>query len=172
MQNRAMSAYEPMAVRLETERLSLQPWAESDAEELCALVSERGSGTPAVERCREAIASGLATTAATELAVLPIRRREEGDFIGYCGLIVGRSTVEEPEIAYELLRRAHGRGYATEAARVVLDAAIATGRNRLWSTVRTWNAPSFRVLEKLGFERDHVSVDDSGELVWLTRSLA
>jgi RimJ/RimL family protein N-acetyltransferase len=172
VQNRAMSAYEPMAVRLETERLSLQPWAESDAEELCALVSERGSGTPAVERCREAIASGLATTAATGLAVLPIRRREEGDFIGYCGLIVGRSTVEEPEIAYELLRRAHGRGYATEAARVVLDAAIATGRNRLWSTVRTWNAPSFRVLEKLGFERDHVSVDDSGELVWLTRSLA
>jgi RimJ/RimL family protein N-acetyltransferase len=53
----------------------------------------------------------------------------------------------------------------------VLDAAIATGRKRLWSTVRAWNAPSFRVLEKLGFERDHVSNDDRGELVWLTRGL-
>ena len=59
--------------------------------------------------------------------MLPIWRRDEGDFIGYCGLIVGRSTVDEPEIAYELLRRAPA-GYATEAAGAVLDAAIATGR--------------------------------------------
>jgi RimJ/RimL family protein N-acetyltransferase len=89
----------------------------------------------------------------------------------YCGLIVGRSTVEEPEIAYELLKRTHGYGYTTEAASAVLNAAVATGRKRLWSTVRTWNTPSFRVLEKLGFERDHVSADDRGELVWLTRQL-
>ncbi|MYV49974.1 GNAT family protein, partial [Streptomyces sp. SID2888] len=48
----------------------------------------------------------------------------------------------------------------------------ATGRKRLWSTVGAWNTPSLRVLEKLGFERDHVSTDDtSGEVVWLTRSL-
>lgn len=165
-----MSPYEPMAVHLQTERLSMQPWAESDAAELCALVCERGSRTT-VERCREAIASGLTKSAATGLAVLPIRRRDECDFIGYCGLIVGRSTAEEPEIAYEVLRRAHGRGYATEAARAVLDAAIATGRKRLWSTVRTWNTPSFRVLEKLGFERHHVSVDNGSELAWLTRPL-
>jgi RimJ/RimL family protein N-acetyltransferase len=65
--------------------------------------------------------------------------------------------VDEPEIAYELLKRVHGHGHATEAARAVLGAAIATGRKRLWSTVRTWNTPSFRVLDKLGFERDHVS---------------
>jgi RimJ/RimL family protein N-acetyltransferase len=70
-----------------------------------------------------------------------------------------------------LLMRVHGRGYATEAAGAVLDAAIATGRKRLWATARTWNTPSFRVLEKLGFERDHVSADDGGEFVRLTRSL-
>jgi len=166
-----MTGYEPMAFHLETERLSMRPWAESDAGELAALWSERGSGMPGVERAREVIAQGLARTAETGIALLPIRRRAEGDFIGYCGLTVGRSTAEEPEIAYELLRRTHGRGYATEAARAVLDAAIATGRKRLWSTVGAWNTPSFRVLEKLGFERDHVSADDSGEVVWLTRSL-
>lgn len=101
-----------------------------------------------------------------------VNRRDVGDFIGYCGLTVGRASVEEPEIAYELFRRVHGQDYATEAAAAVIDAAIATGRQRLWATVRSWNAPSFRVLEKLGFERDHVSTDDRGELVWLTRSLA
>ncbi|WP_326778058.1 GNAT family N-acetyltransferase [Streptomyces sp. NBC_01445] len=166
-----MSTYETMSFHLETERLILRPWAESDAAELCALISERGKGAPTVEHTRTSIAELLTATATTGIALLPIQRRAEGDFIGYCGLITGRSTLEEPEIAYELFQRAHGRGYATEAAGAVLDAAVATGRKRLWATVGAWNAPSFRVLEKLGFERDHVSTDDSGEVVWLTRTL-
>lgn len=127
---------------------------------------------PSMENIRERITSQLASTGQTGLALLPIVRRDEGDFIGYCGLIVGRTSVDEPEIAYELLRRAHGHGYATEAGRVVVEAAIATGRARLWSTVGAWNTPSFRVLEKLGFERDHVTTqDDRGEIVWMTRAL-
>jgi RimJ/RimL family protein N-acetyltransferase len=167
-----MPAQQPMSLHLETERLMMRPWAESDVENYRALVAERGDGMPTVENIRNRIATQLAATMQTGIALLAIRRRAEGDFIGYCGLIVGRATVDEPEIAYELLRRAHGRGYATEAARAVLEAAIATGRTRLWSTVGTWNAPSFRVLDKLGFQRDHVSTyDDGGELVWLTRAL-
>ncbi|MFD3537308.1 GNAT family N-acetyltransferase [Streptomyces sp. NPDC058664] len=166
-----MSTYETMAFHLETERLILRPWAESDAAEFCSLLAERGKGAPTVEHIRASIAELLAATETTGIALLPIQRRVEGDFIGYCGLVIGRSTLEEPEIAYELFQRAHGRGYATEAAGAVLDAAVATGRKRLWSTVGTWNTPSLRVLEKLGFERDHVSTEDSGEVVWLTRSL-
>ena len=146
-------------------------WAESDVDDYRALVAERGDGVPTVENIRGRIATQLAATAQTGIALLPIRRRIEGDFIGYCGLTVGRASAEEPEIAYELFRRVHGQGYATEAARAVLDAAVGTGRTRLWSAVRTWNVPSFRVLEKLGFQRDHVSDDDSGELVWLTLAL-
>jgi len=45
-QDGAVSAYEPMAIHLETEQLSMQLWAEPDAGELCALISERGGGTP------------------------------------------------------------------------------------------------------------------------------
>ncbi|MFZ3495482.1 GNAT family N-acetyltransferase [Streptomyces sp. 5.8] len=166
-----MTAYETMAYHLETERLILRPWADSDAAALRDLVAERGKGVGTVEHIRTAIAELLTATAATGIALLPVQRREEGDFIGYCGLIIGRSTLEEPEIAYELFRSAHGHGYATEAARAVVDAAIATGRKRLWSTVGTWNTPSFRVLEKIGFERHHVATDDRGEHVWLTREL-
>ncbi|MFG2332525.1 GNAT family N-acetyltransferase [Streptomyces sp. NPDC048604] len=166
-----MATYETMSFHLETERLILRPWAESDAAEFSALLAERGDGTPPVERIQKSIGELLAATETTGFALLPIQRREEGDFIGYAGLIIGRSSVEEPEIAYELFQRAHGHGYATEAARAVLDAAAATGRKRLWATVATWNTPSFRVLEKLEFERDHVTTEDSGEVVWLTRSL-
>ncbi|MFD4371298.1 GNAT family N-acetyltransferase [Streptomyces sp. NPDC058486] len=166
-----MTSYETMAYHLETERLILRPWAESDAEEFSALLREREKGSPTVEKARAGIVELLASTEATGIALLPVQRRDEGDFIGYCGLIIGRASLDEPEIAYELFRHAHGRGYATEAAGAVLDAAIATGRKRLWSTVGTWNAPSLRVLEKLGFERDHLSTEENGEVVWLTRSL-
>ncbi|MBC3844021.1 GNAT family N-acetyltransferase [Streptacidiphilus sp. 4-A2] len=174
-----MTAYRRMSFHLETERLRLRPWAGSDAERLRLLHAERGNGTPTAEHTGGLIAKQLRTTETTGIALLPIRLREDassdgdagGDFIGYCGLIVGRSTVDEPEIAYELFRQAHGHGYATEAARAVLAAAAATGRQRLWSTVRPGNTPSFRVLEKLGFERHHHTTDDTGEHVWLTRAL-
>lgn len=166
-----MPTYGTMPFHLETERLVLRPWEESDAADFRDLLAERGKGTGTVERARNGIVELLAATETTGIALLPVQRRAEGDFIGYCGLIVGRSTLEEPEIAYELFPRVHGRGYATEAAGAVLDAAAATGRKRLWATVGTWNAPSLRVLDKLGFERDRVSTEDSGEVAWLTRTL-
>jgi Acetyltransferase (GNAT) domain len=67
--------------------------------------------------------------------------------------------------------RARGVPDRTEAASAVLDAAIATGRHRLWATVGAWNAASFRVLERLGFERHHSTWDDNGEVVWNMREL-
>jgi RimJ/RimL family protein N-acetyltransferase len=160
-------------MELETDRLTLRPWAAGDAEDYRALIAERDDGAVSVETARERIVTQLASAEQTGIALLTARRRVEGDFIGYCGLIVGRASVDEPEIAYELFRRVHGQGYATEAARAVVGAAVATGRKRLWSTVRSWNAPSLRVLEKLGFRRDHADPDHDGrgELVWLTRTL-
>jgi RimJ/RimL family protein N-acetyltransferase len=88
-------------------------------------------------------------------------------------LTVGRGSLDEPEIAYELARRAHGHGYATEAARAVVEAAARTGRRRLWATVREWNAASLRVLEKLDFHRsDRVTEDpERGDSIWMTRVL-
>jgi RimJ/RimL family protein N-acetyltransferase len=163
--------YSPMPLQLETARLSMRPWTESDVDAHRVLVAERGGGLPSIEDNRRMIEEQRAASALTGIALLAVIRRDVGDFIGYCGLTVGRASVAEPEIAYELFRRVHGQGFATEAASAVLEAAIATGRKRLWSTVRPWNAPSLRVLEKLGFQHDHVSADDRGELVWLTRSL-
>ena len=74
------------------------------------------------------------------------------DVIGYCGLIFhGNGPPDEPELAYELLRAAHGCGCATEAGRAVVTWASEAGYQRLWAGVRDWNAASRRVLEKLGF---------------------
>jgi len=81
---------------------------------------------------------------------------------------------EEPEIAFELFQRGHGLGYTTEAGEAVVDAAAATGRARLWATVRVWNIASLRVLQKLSFvPTEHVMPDSRrGGLLWLTRDLS
>jgi RimJ/RimL family protein N-acetyltransferase len=43
----------------------------------------------------------------------------------------------------------------------------------LWATVRAWNAPSFRVLEKIGFERSERVTKDAerGDSIWMTMRL-
>lgn len=166
------SLFKTMAFQLKTERLELSMWEESDSVWLSKLIGERGVDIPAVDSVRNRLIEMRKKADENGISLLTIRRRDEGDFIGYCGLIIGRSTLEEPEIAYELFRSAHGKGYATEAASVVLDAAIATGRQRLWSTVGAWNIASLRVLEKIGFKWHHSTWDDErGEIVWNVRDL-
>jgi RimJ/RimL family protein N-acetyltransferase len=164
-----------MEFELKTERIDLSMWEESDAAWYRQLVGERGVqrgvDMPTLDAARGKVISLRDRAVESGIALLTIRRRDAGDFIGYCGLIIGRSTLEEPGIAYELFRRAHRHGYATEAASVVLDAAIGTGRRQLWSTVRAWNVASFRVLEKLRFERHHSTWDERGELVWNVRDV-
>ncbi len=160
-----------MSHAIETERLTLRLRDERDAAWYRELVGERGEDMPTLEEATTRLARFRDLTIELGIGALAICRRAEGDVIGYCALVVGRCSVDEPEIAYELLRRFHGHGYATEAARALVDAAAATGRHRLWSTVRPSNAASLRVLEKIGFRRDHTTTDELGDVVWLVRDL-
>ncbi|MCM3618323.1 GNAT family N-acetyltransferase [Sutcliffiella horikoshii] len=163
--------FKSMEFEIVTKRLYLRMWEESDVSWYRELVGERGGDKPTLEAARDKIILFRERAIESGISLLPICRRDEGDVIGYCGLIIGRSTLEEPEIAYELFKRVHGQGYATEAASAVMEAAVATGRRRIWSTVRAWNHPSFRVLEKIGFKRHHSDWDEKGEIVWNVRDL-
>jgi len=173
--------YRDLPSELTTERLRLRTWRPSDAEEYRGLWTERdprsvrridADGRPTVDEIRGWLMNNP-LAAEPGLGLLPIERRDSGEFIGYCGLTVGRGSFDEPEIAYELAQRAHGHGYATEAARAVVEAAARTGRRRLWATVREWNTASFRVLEKLDFYRSERVTEDPerGDSIWMTRVL-
>ena len=165
--------FRTMAFLINTERLSLRLRGKDDAQCNLELLREHEGGTDLslgeverrmVEQNQRAHLDGF--------GLLGIRRGSEISPIGYCGLIIGRGTFEEPEIAYEILPQFRGNGYATEAAGAVSEAAFATGRDRLWATVGTWNAPSFRVLEKNGFHAHHNDYGDRGEFVWMVRNVA
>lgn len=161
--------FAPLPTRLETPRLVLTPEVDDDAPWFAELLTSRGAGVVTVDQARDRIHAMHRTTATTGIGALVLRRKDDGEPLGYCAIVVGRSTLEEPELAYELLPQFHGHGYATEASAALLAAAFGTGRTRLWSTVRSWNVASLRVLDKLGFRRDHSTWDADGEIVWLVR---
>jgi [ribosomal protein S5]-alanine N-acetyltransferase len=146
-------------VVLETDRLLLRPWRVAEAAVQRELWVERdprvpphrridADGHPTVEEIEERIR----TDQPSSVGLLAAERKDTHDVIGYCGLInSGRGSEGEPELAFELLRRAWGQGYATEASLAVLNWARQSGHQRLWATVREWNTASRRVLHKAGF---------------------
>lgn len=157
-----------MAFALETERLSLRLRESGDAPMVLQILGEHPGGTTArLEEIEDRLARQAAAAHEAGFGLLTIRRRRDGEPIGYCGLIVGRGSFDEPEIAYEVLAAHQGHGYATEAARAVVDAAFRTGRRRLWSSVGDWNVASLRVLEKIGFRADHTVTGDAGSIVFM-----
>jgi RimJ/RimL family protein N-acetyltransferase len=163
--------FQTMAFLIDTERLSLRLRTKDDAECNLELLREHEGGTAlSIGEVQQRMVEQNERAQVDGFGLLGIRRRYETSPIGYCGLIIGGGTFEEPEIAYEVLPQFRGHGYATEAAGAVTEAAFATGRERLWATVASWNAPSFRVLEKNGFEAHHSGTDERGEFVWMVRN--
>ncbi|TPG16866.1 GNAT family N-acetyltransferase [Pedococcus bigeumensis] len=146
-------------VVLETDRLWLRPWRVAEAVVQWELWTERD---PRVPPHRRIDATGHPTVAELEdliranqtssIGLLAVERRADREVLGYCGLVdSGRGAEDEPELAFEMLRRFWRQGYATEASLAVLDWARSSGYERVWATVWEWNTPSRRVLAKLGF---------------------
>ena len=76
---------------------------------------------------------------------------EGGRIIGACG--VDKRDGAEPELGYWLGVRHWGKGYATEAARAIIDHAFGDlGCDVLVAGARVSNPASRRVLEKCGFQ--------------------
>lgn len=97
---------------------------------------------------------------------LPCR---DGDPIGFLWLFRIDDIARRGEIGYWIRPEDQGQGYATEAAKLGLRYAFdERGLHKVMARVFEGNAPSRRVLEKVGFEkgahlRDHYYVD--GEYV-------
>ena len=75
-----------------------------------------------------------------------------------------RDGPHHAELGFAVSRDRWGQGYATEAARAVLDFGFADlGLRRIYATCRRENVGSSRVLEKIGMSRegrlrDHVLI--------------
>jgi RimJ/RimL family protein N-acetyltransferase len=146
---------------LETERLILRAPRLEDAGALATLINDRriAENTATVPH-PYAIADAekfitSANKAADSVSFLITARN--GTLIGGCGVgsIRGDGSLRtgSPEIGYWIGVAFWGNGYATEAARAVLDHAFVTlGHDAIHGAARVSNPASRRVLEKCGFQ--------------------
>lgn len=143
---------------LETERLILRPWYESDAEELYIYARDPEVGPPAgwlphtdVENSREIIRSVLPVPETYAVCL------KDGKPIGSVGLhLKGRTDMtdreDECELGYWIGKPFWGQGLIPEAARELLRYAFEElGMRAVWCGYYDGNLKSKRVQEKLGF---------------------
>ncbi|MHB8577121.1 MAG: GNAT family N-acetyltransferase [Dehalococcoidia bacterium] len=78
-----------------------------------------------------------------------------GELIGNCGIRKASVDALEADIGYELAPEWWGNGYATEAARSMLEFGFTEPRlHRIWARCIAENVGSAHVLEKIGMQLD------------------
>ncbi|CAM3219998.1 GCN5 family acetyltransferase [Sphingomonas antarctica] len=164
---------------IETERLVLRAWRDDDR----APFAEMGRDPQVMatlgplmtrEDSDAAIDRMMAYQAAHGHCFWPVERREDGMFLGFCGLKQGPDDTPiagETEIGWRLRSDMWGRGYAREAA----EATLAWGwahldRNSIYAITTPDNSRSWGLMERLGMTRrhdldfDHPGVPDDSQL--------
>lgn len=153
---------------LQTSRLLLRPFAETDAEAIYALQSnprvlrdwdappwtDRAHAQSFIAACRQMEEDGSGARLAIETVA-------ERLFIGWCSMFRWNPVYRSLGIGYCLDEPAWSKGYATEAVRAMLHWAYdVLDLNRVEAELDTRNAASARVLEKLGFAREGMKRED------------
>ena len=153
---------------LHTARLRLRPFDDADADVLFAMHSsahvlrfwdappwsDRSRAARFITACRQMAEEGTGTR-------LAVDRISDGAFLGWCSLTRWSPDHRSAAMGYCFEDAAWGHGYATEAARALLQWAFDTLElNRVQAETDTRNAASARVLEKLGFVREGMLRED------------
>ena len=100
--------------------------------------------------------------------------RDDDALIGTCSLFEISPSNRRASLGYALTRAHWGMGHALEATRLAVAHAFGTmALHRLEADVDPRNAPSLRLLERLGFEREgllrerwHVAGETQDSLIY------
>ena len=149
---------------LETERLKLRPHRADDLAHCAALWADPAvvrhiSGRPfTTEEVWSKILRYVGHWALLGYGYWVVEDKATGAFIGEVGFADFRRDIEPslddmPELGWVLASRAHGKGYATEAARAALAwAERHFGAKPIACIIAPENHASIRVAEKCGFQ--------------------
>jgi RimJ/RimL family protein N-acetyltransferase len=168
---------------LDTERLTLRPFVESDFEAMHAMRSspevvrylyeEPFSPEQTWDRLRRMMAGSAWANEGDWLSVAVVERAS-GTTVGDLAFHWVSERDRTAEIGFVFDPRHQGKGFATEAARAVVDWAFTTGgMRRVIGRLEARNAASARVVEKLGMrleahfvENEWVKDEWQSELVY------
>ena len=160
-----------MSEQLRTDRLLLRAWRESDLAPWAAMnadpeVREHLGELLTAEQSAASVASFQADLDRRGWGWWAVEVADTGEFIGFAGL----DPVEDDmpftgvEAGWRLARPAWGHGYATEAARAVLDLGFTRlGLAEILAVTTAANLRSQAVMRRLGMTRDPADdFDDPG----------
>jgi RimJ/RimL family protein N-acetyltransferase len=158
-------------VVLSTPRLTLRTFRSDDLPHYAALNADpevaRYLGGPLSREHSDEIAAWANEVYELEgIGLLAVERRDDGAFLGMCGLHHQESYPDEVEVGWRLAHEHWGNGYATEAATAWLDHGFgALVLPRVISIADRPNARSLSVMRRLGMEFDHEGeIEDDGKL--------
>ncbi len=146
-----------MLLILETQRLYLRLFTEEDA----SLLLELNSDPDVTKYTLDPMYDLVQAQEVLQNVILPqyalyglgrwaTHRREDGQFIGWCGL-KRRPAQNEVDLGYRFMKKYWGRGYATEAAYACLHYGHGKlGLSHIVGRALPGNLASLRVLEKCG----------------------
>lgn len=165
---------------IETSRLLVRPWRDSDRAPFAAMgrdpqVMATLGPLMSREQSDAAIDRMIAHQTAHGYCFWAIERREDGAFLGFCGLKsdppAAPHLAGEIEAGWRLRRDAWGRGYAREAAEASLAWGFANlAQPRIMAITTPGNVRSWGLMERLGMMRladgdfDHPEVPDGDPL--------
>jgi RimJ/RimL family protein N-acetyltransferase len=104
-----------------------------------------------------------------------VEEKDTAKLIGIVGLFNAWRDLEpefgeEPEMGWIMAADTHGKGMASEACRAALDWAQANLEpTPIWAIIAPANEPSFKLAERLGFERLHETAYHDDPTVILRR---
>jgi ribosomal-protein-alanine N-acetyltransferase len=144
-----------VSIRIETERLLIRPFEADDWRAVHAYLSDPGVRffVPEWPETEEEVQAFVHRNVEEPRQHALILHGDER-LVGHVGFWqwFGPQTYE---IGWAIARDHQGRGYATEAARAVLAYGFERlGLHRVIATCNPNNAPSVRVMEKLGMRRE------------------
>jgi RimJ/RimL family protein N-acetyltransferase len=153
---------QPPLPTLESPRLRLRMYRDADLDALYALQSDLGVmrywSYPAWTERRQAeerLALIYRQLREEDLYIWVIADRDSDRMIGNAALFALNREQKHAEIGYSLMPSLQGRGLAQEAVRLVLAFAFdVLGLERIEADIDPRNAPSCRLVERLGFQRE------------------
>jgi len=149
-------------ITLHTDRLTLRPLRDSDAEALFEVWSDpivtRYLARPAwttLDQAHERIGESAELREAWKYLRFGVALTETDRVIGECGLFHFNDQSRRAEIGYVLACRAWGRGYMNEALeKLVLYGFRELALNRIEAEIDPRNLASSNTLERIGFTKE------------------